>query len=235
MGTADVDIRALEQLRFDLAAFGDNQQHALTGVDGEVAHGQGILADINQQWQRELRRRRLALEGCEAAALLAAAAGAPFDCSAAVADVQEAQHELRRIADWQSRVDQAADAWRSAAQQYASYLASVLPALDAGLDARVTSLEAYHAWQIGLGGIGRNGMTGTVRDLEVRVAELRQETEAKEAADRERLASLPQRTSEAGTGWPSQSTGPTSDQYPPGVHRDPEAIETGPSYKEQGG
>lgn len=105
-------IQAIEDFRTDLIRFGVDAGDALTAAETQIRHALEWLAERQEHWQRELRRRTD--EAREAAAALARCRASGYvdkngnyyapDCSAyeaahhrAEAGLREAEAELRTV------------------------------------------------------------------------------------------------------------------------------------------
>ena len=145
MGRVNEEPEAIDRLRQALPPFLDRQTTALRMIDREIQLTELALQDARQVAEREVQDCNRALQACIMACY---ANGAYPDCGPERWALVAAEHRLGEIIEQQRAVDIASDQFNRCEQQYLSYLSSALPAIEAGLQARVVSLEAYLAWKV---------------------------------------------------------------------------------------
>ena len=145
MSNVNEDPQAIDRFRQALPRFSAKQSAALDPIDREIQLTQQALAEACDRARREVDRCNEALRGCIAFAL---ASGGYGDCGAEEWALQAAEERLVAVLEEQRSVDIASDAFSRGEQHYLDYLRDVIPALEAGLVARVESLERYLAWRL---------------------------------------------------------------------------------------
>lgn len=145
MGRVNEEPEAIDRLRQALPSFLDRQTAALRMIDREIQLTELALEDARQVAEREVHDCNQALQACIMAAY---AYGAYPDCGPERRALEAAEQRLREIIEQQRAVSIAGDQFNRSEQAYLGYLSSALPAIQAGLQARVVSLEAYLAWRV---------------------------------------------------------------------------------------
>lgn len=161
------DVEALKALRAALPHFARRQYEAIEQAEAEIVRTQERLKAAEWEARSELEQARAALENCYLQAMLAAQQGYSVDCSGYEYALRRAEERLIRILEWQNRVRQEAEAFRSVAYAYRDHLADMISGATAYLDRRITALEAYHATRLqatalGVASGGVLGMMGGV-------------------------------------------------------------------------
>lgn len=153
MSAVDADPIAIERLRQALPAYVDNQLHALTGIDRLAQETSDALENARREWEREVSRRASDYQSCLSAAANAQE-GQYIDCSGLRWALEEAESRLAIVLRALADVLHAMQAYQPAAERHREFLSSTIPAMRAGLEARVTSLESYLAWSVSQGSTG---------------------------------------------------------------------------------
>ena len=151
MTGVNADPAALERLKTALEAFEDGQTRALQDIDRYSDETLGHLGAALASAEREVSRCQAQLEACIAMAALAAGAGAPMDCGGPEYELEQARERRDRIKHALDDAEQACHLFKGDEDSYRSYLSSATSAMKAGLEARITSLEKYQSWSIGMG------------------------------------------------------------------------------------
>jgi hypothetical protein len=135
------DIDALRELADALARFRHAQREVAERGDHEIETTRASLDAKAGRWRSLLARRRAELAACQHLAARDAAGPAP-DCSAEARAVREAEERLDHIRRWQTRVDEQAGAFRSAAVRFRDLLDLDLPRTENHLRDVIGGLEA---------------------------------------------------------------------------------------------
>lgn len=154
MTRVHADVEALKSLRATLPDFARRQYEAVEQAEAEIARTQQRLETAEQEARYEVEQARAALEACYYQAMMAAQQGGYVDCSGYEYALRRAEERLIRILEWQNRVRQEAEAFRTAARAYQDHLANAIAQATAYLDRRITALEAYHATRLQATAVG---------------------------------------------------------------------------------
>ncbi len=148
MTQVNAEVEALRALRQALPDFARRQYEAMEQAEQEIARTLQRLKSAEWRAREEVEYARAALEGCFIQAMLAAQQGGSVDCSYYEHALRQAEEHLRRILEWQNRVQQEAEAFFAFARAYRDSLANQIAGATAFLDRRITALEAYLATRL---------------------------------------------------------------------------------------
>ena len=141
------DGSALVDLQSALAAFRDKAHEIINECDRAIAEARARLEERARYWQREVARCKSDYYACLA---WRDEDGYGRDCSFEGAALERAQQSLENVQRWQLQVDNASDAYRSAAAKFCDIIGTDLTRASAWLGYKLRTVEEYAAVGAGL-------------------------------------------------------------------------------------